>query len=822
MRFADPARCPDCRTTLAGASVCPRCGLDLASEPARRLWQTLLRADGLLAEARAASSSPAAPAAPVAVPVAAPGPAPAAGPSVADLPRLAPRPRPAAPARRPVSGGTVLLALGALLLGVAALIFVSLAWGVLGLGGRAAIMAGITAAVAALATVLTRRGLAGAAEATWTLVLVLVTIDWFAAYVLDLAGLGAAPWVAAFLGWWAVELVLACALTVATRERVVPALRAPGVAAALVAWPTAVVLAVDLAVEREWWPSWSVLAPVVVCALTAAALHAARARAGLLVAAVGLMLSATAFVLLAARELVLAPDAVLSGATGAPLVLVAAALLVAAAVVPDHRTEAVAAGLLVLVAVVLVPTWDASPWRLSLVAAAVLALVLALVPPRADGWSRGSRLAAGVLWLGLAFALLSRWAEAANAVDVAGASALGDPLETFVLATWWSVAACAGALAGMAWLGSRWPEMPAVRPWGDLATALLAAAGVAPVLVALDVPAVVVATSSVVALAAAAPVARRLPPVGALVAVVLAGLSTLLSVGSQAGTAIALAVAAACLLGVALLDRRPPVSAPASGLAAVAAGGAVTLAVAVAVASDRAWTLAAAVLAAVLVLGALALHGLHQAAVQLAALPLASVALGTQVTLGWSALVACVLGAALVLVSFRSRPAVAWRLAGSALLGLSWVLRLLASDVDVVEAYTAPFAAVLLVAGVLALRARPELSSEAALGAGLTLALVPSLPQALEDPASWRSLALGAVALVATLAGFRQHWRAPLLAGAAVLALLALANLAPYAALVPRWLLLAVAGAVLLGVGITWDARVRDGRAVVRRVSALR
>ena len=65
------------------------------------------------------------------------------------------------------------------------------------------------------------------------------------------------------------------------------------------------------------------------------------------------------------------------------------------------------------------------------------------------------------------------------------------------------------------------------------------------------------------------------------------------------------------------------------------------------------------------------------------------------------------------------------------------MVRLADVGVDVVEAYTAPFAAVLLAVGVWALR-RSEISTTRALGPGVTLALLPSLPQALDEPASLR------------------------------------------------------------------------------------
>src|SRR6476660_1951276 len=52
-RFADPARCPDCRTLLApGSFTCPGCALDLSGDLGRRLFSVLTDADRLLVQLR--------------------------------------------------------------------------------------------------------------------------------------------------------------------------------------------------------------------------------------------------------------------------------------------------------------------------------------------------------------------------------------------------------------------------------------------------------------------------------------------------------------------------------------------------------------------------------------------------------------------------------------------------------------------------------------------------------------------------------------------------------------------------------------------------
>lgn len=194
--------------------------------------------------------------------------------------------------------------------------------------------------------------------------------------------------------------------------------------------------------------------------------------------------------------------------------------------------------------------------------------------------------------------------------------------------------------------------------------------------------------------------------------------------------------------------------------------------------------------------------------------------------LSWVALVLTVLGALAVLLSLLgvSEPLrrQIYRAIGATALGTAYVLRLAASDVDVVEAYTLPFGVVLLAAGAWTLRRDPAASSVVTLGPGLTLALLPSLPQALADPTGPRALMLGLGALVVLVVGTARNLKAPFILGGLVFALIVLVNVGPYAFGLPRWMLIAAASALLLGAGITWEDRVRDGRAAIRYVTRMR
>jgi hypothetical protein len=169
-----------------------------------------------------------------------------------------------------------------------------------------------------------------------------------------------------------------------------------------------------------------------------------------------------------------------------------------------------------------------------------------------------------------------------------------------------------------------------------------------------------------------------------------------------------------------------------------------------------------------------------------------------------------VLGVGAIAVSFLSadRRRVAWL--GSVLLVLASWVRLSALDVDVVEAYTLPGALALLVAGLVWMAHHPHASSWRGLATPLTLGVGPSLVVALQEPTSLRALLVGLVGLVLVGVGVRLGWGAPLLLGGVTVGLLAVVNIAPYAAAVPRWVLFGTAGVALLALGVTWERRRQD------------
>ncbi|MEV4703453.1 SCO7613 C-terminal domain-containing membrane protein [Actinoplanes sp. NPDC049316] len=148
-----------------------------------------------------------------------------------------------------------------------------------------------------------------------------------------------------------------------------------------------------------------------------------------------------------------------------------------------------------------------------------------------------------------------------------------------------------------------------------------------------------------------------------------------------------------------------------------------------------------------------------------------------------------------------------------------WWLLLAAEQVAVVEAYTIPAAAVAVLAGWLARRHRAGLSSWAAYGPALAAALLPTLASVLTgDGEPIRRLLLGVAALAVVVAGAHARLQAPVVAGGSVLILVALHEGILVWDLLPRWIPLAVAGLLLLGLATTLERRRRD---VARLRSAL-
>jgi hypothetical protein len=183
----DPHRCPDCGGAVGDEARCPSCGLALRGPLATQLWQVsaeIVRLQGvrarLIAALRPARPDAAAPPAPSA---AAPAPV---KPAVAYPPWQPPAPR---KEWTPQRVQNLLLIVGALLLVAASVTFTVLAWGRLGIGGRAAVMVGVTAVTGWSARWVDRRGLTASAEVIALLTVLFAAVDAYAARRTNLAGL---------------------------------------------------------------------------------------------------------------------------------------------------------------------------------------------------------------------------------------------------------------------------------------------------------------------------------------------------------------------------------------------------------------------------------------------------------------------------------------------------------------------------------------------------------------------------------------------------------------------------------------------------------
>ena len=230
-QFVDTTLCPSCFSRLTGAT-CGVCGLQLAvpaasdlltastrvyeAERHRQAVITRMRAEQAvaLAAARAVPVAPAAPAAPP-LPIVPPPPvAPVAGPPMA----------PVAPHRSGVQ--LLLLTLGVVLLSVAAIVFLFVAYIVASLEVRSIIIASASVLVLALAWFLRARRLPGTAEGVASVAVVLLLLDVYTVRANDVFGTESLR----FPTYWGGALLVVAGLLALTR--IVSKVRVPGFAAA--------------------------------------------------------------------------------------------------------------------------------------------------------------------------------------------------------------------------------------------------------------------------------------------------------------------------------------------------------------------------------------------------------------------------------------------------------------------------------------------------------------------------------------------------------------------------------------------------------------
>ncbi len=713
------------------------------------------------------------------------------------------------------SAQNVLLTLGAVLLAVAALAFTLLSWGSLGIAGRSAVLAAVTAAALAAPAVLLRRGLVSTAESVAAVGLLLTVLDAYALYAVGLPGTDGTAYAA---GAAAVLAAVWAGYGLALRG-----LRIPLPAAVLAAQfplPLAAVAAQAGPPELGW-------ALLATAALDAALARRARA------AAVPAAVLGTGALLIGAAESWSAASAA-DALAPAGLLLAGAALGTAAAWrEPRAWPAALAGGLAAVVALggVARPGLDPA-WAVLahlLVALPLLAAVRVHALPASvrRGLARAAAVTAGLAALAAASAAASALLARVGVLGEVWAAT--DPARD----PFWPGAAVPVTLlvaAGAAWWLSRVSARPRARAVAGAVAVVLAWAGLfaAPELLGLPVAAVFAVQTAVTG--AAGVLALRSPEraSGIAAGIAAAGCALLgavnVSLGALDGRTATFAVwgllGAGCAAGAAYGPASRPVRA---GAAVCAVGYATGLLVAAAAVTDLAvvwWALP--VLAVPATVAAL---GPRLGAVRVPAEIAAGAAgvLAVALSAGRAGTLALVLALAGVICSGAAvradRRALGWA-AGALLAAASWV-RLAEAGVTAPEAYTLPVTVPALVLGFLRRRKDPSASSWTAYGPGLATTLLPSLLAVLggsqAGTASWlRPLLLGLAALVVTLVGAHRRLQAPLLLGGGVLAAVALHELAPYvvqiAGALPRWVAPALAGLLLLAVGATYEKRLRDAR----------
>ncbi|MCW2751151.1 MAG: hypothetical protein JWR83_2261 [Aeromicrobium sp.] len=835
MPFANPHVCPNCAGAIAGEAMCPHCLFDLNSEPARQLWQTLLHADQLLEQARyvptgqpvAAQETPAEPA---------PTPAPSVARGAYPTYPAAPPPQAAAPVATPAkdrswSVGTILLVLGAFGLIVAGLIFITRSWGDLGLAGRTLILLGVTIVIGALGVWVTRRPLRASAEAVWTVFLALLTLDFFAGRHENLLGLRQVEIAWAWIAWGALLLALCVLIAVLSRRT----LKADLVATSIVGGFAMTIAGIGAGGVNDGWDlSWQAFLALLVVGALGLATRPAKLRALTITARVvvgGFFLFAY---VVAAVELFDNPSLkeLTSGRHGLPMLLMTAASFAVATAVPPVRIPAVALAVLSICALIITPSAEAWTPEGTWLSVAVLAVAFAVPASRGTSdWIRGVRYGAlpvvagiGLLHLGL---LIDVFDAIGRAFDQPWKGAWDGRLHIAAAeqTATWPVLIVLGALLVTTWFVLRWPEAARAKVYASSILAVTAGVGLVDAVVGTRPPLWVgVAVLVVAAVVALGAHRRELTVLAGPVAAGLVGFASLLSVSNQSVSSAAWTAGALVLAGLVAPKGETWLR---QGYAVVAVGllvGGVAAFVDV-VDAPRAAT---ALVALVLALEVLAVAGLWwrtdavRIPVEIAAgvaglLALIAEGSSSELAVRWT-----IAGVVLIALSFVIKDRQLYLWPGIAALIVAYVLLIVHSGFSFVEAYTLPLGAGALGVGLFLTRRHASQSTWLLLGPGLALALLPSVPQALADPTGLRALLLGLGALVALVVGTRLGWQLPFVVGVAILAALVLFNIGPYANAAPRVVLIALVSAVLLGVGITWEDRVRDSRKLVTYVRSMR
>ncbi|MFP3966854.1 hypothetical protein SMC26_31410 [Actinomadura fulvescens] len=769
--------CPGCRSPLTrpGLLACPVCELLLTGQAAQELWWVDDQLTRLTRRRRQLISMLYATPAP-SWPMGAPAPPPALQPACEDVSRAGVR--------------NLLLVVGGLLLGIAAVAFTVISWGSLGLGTRALILVSLTGVTLGSVWPLARRGLSATAETLAVVGLLLVGLECYAAYagglfgLQDVDGRWYAAWAAAAVtvGWtlyaWAAPLRAPRPLAVLIGQLPLPlGAFALDVPVSGMVFTLLLLSLLDLGVRSAVTTTRE--------RGVAAALGAVSWSAG---AATALLMAVTT-----------------SSEQSAALLGFAAGVALAWAVFVE-RGFAIAAGLTLsagaTAALPLTDWWE--PAAAAAFALAVIAGALAL-PARLRGMTViGAALTLGCAALVVVPGTVVTLASPLRHLDdvwagttIAFTSDLVLPSAPIVLALV-AAALCVSVRA-------------AAPPAAALAVLMI------PDLAYPVLPVLMIVLAAVLAGWAVLDPHLRVP--AGLTAVTAGAWAVAEALATERAT---LGVLAALTVGAAAFALLPALRSGASATASLALGG---FAAALGLAADLPVHHAAFAVLAASALGLAASAWLRDVPTEVAACTVAAAGVAMTVTRPAALSLALSLGGVLAFaVALRAdrRPAAGW--VCSVLMVAAWWVRLGTSEITTPEAYTLPVSVALLVLGFLRRRsAETTPSSWAAYGPGLAATLVPSLLAA--EPGDPRALILAAAALAITLAGAWTRLQAPLVLGGAVLVLDAARQVAPYAmeavVRLPGWFPVAVIGLVVLVVGATYEHRLRDLRRLRDAVTRL-
>nr|WP_157554378.1 hypothetical protein [Herbidospora sakaeratensis] len=811
MHSAGSPACPDCGVPLDGSPRrCPACELPLHGPIAAELWQLDLalndlrgrearllgRRTELLTALRAAGEHQPTGA------WAGGAQAPVSGPSEQEAASAGQRTGaqgqpgwqqggggfhgPVAPKREmsPSAVRNLLLGLGGLLLVVAAFVFTIVSWGSVGIGGRAAILVGFTAFAFAAPFLLVRRNLKATAETVAILGLALFLLDGYAAYQVWFE-----PDVDA-LAYTAVLIALAAGVFALYGGYARLSLPVP-VAIGLAQFPLIISIADETVAHAAGALVLTAAFDLVVWTLT-------RRKTAL----IGLLVTWVVGVYIAFFQSTAYPDDLAKGVVYGVILAVAA---VEAAFLARRATRfplvPIIGGVVAGVFAVRAPVAAVVPFEWVVLVAPVAAGVFALV---LRGRARTTALVVG--------AVASIGVLAPVLIVVRGPLDWGHGV--------WSASWGAGAgdyLSRSPWV----PGVPDLLLLGLITVALalvvkqkvvavlagaLAVAFVPPVF---DLPYPVMIA---VLLALTAGIAAVRQPAFARLALGVGVVAVVWGLVSETATLVVLAALVVIAAGVAVRDEKSRTWA--ANVAVVHAGGFVAAAWLAADLQPRFLTF---------VLLAVAAAAAPWRRTEIGAGVAGLAGLAVVQDLRMFSLAAAAAGVIATGVALRKDRGKVGYLATALLLTASWS-RLVAEDVTLVEAYTAPFSAVLLVFGWWKARTG---SSWRAYGAGLTFTLLPSLFVLYDQPEGWvRPLALGIVALGVLVVGALRRLQAPAVLGGFTLAAVTVHEIAPWVAdlvlLVPRWVPMAVGGLLLLLVGATYESRIRDVKRVGAAIRGLR